>query len=171
MSEQPQKIPKSQGQTPTEESLSQLCDRTFLKLWSYANPFKSDGKELCDLIAIFENHVFLFFDRESRIFDTSSKDFGIIWERWKKTAINSQIATADGASRYIQRCRDEIYLDAKCTVRLPIKIADDNVVIHKFIVAHGASDACKNFSPHNMSGSLAIMYSDDDDPPSSFPFL
>ncbi|MGA8494296.1 MAG: SEC-C domain-containing protein [Xanthobacteraceae bacterium] len=169
-SDQPRKISKSQGQTPTEGLLSELCDKTFLKLWSYANPFKSDGKELCDLIAVFENHVFLFFDRESRTFDTSSKDISIIWERWKKTAIERQINTADGASRYLQRCRDDIYLDAKCTVRLPIKLADDNLVIHKFIVAHGAKDACHDFSPDNVSGSLAISYSDDD-PRAPFPFL
>jgi hypothetical protein len=58
MSDEPRKIFKSQGQTPTEASLARFCDNTFLKLWSYANPFKSDGKELCDLIAVFENHVF-----------------------------------------------------------------------------------------------------------------
>ena len=172
MSEQPQKISKSQGQTPTEKSLSQLCDRTFLKLWSYANPFKSEGKELCDLIAVFENHVFLFFDRESRILDTSSKDIKIIWERWKKTAIDRQIATADGATRHIQQHRHAIYLDPKCTVRLPIRLAADNLVIHRFIVAHGAKDACLEFSSDNVSGSLGITYSDDPrDPHTAFPFI
>src|SRR5215472_9467049 len=84
MSDKRRKIAKSQGQTTTEASLARLCDNTFLKLWSYTNPFKSDGKELCDLIAVLENHVFLFFDRESRTFDTSSQDISIIWERWKK---------------------------------------------------------------------------------------
>jgi hypothetical protein len=172
MSDEPRKISKSQGQTPTEVSLARLCDGTFLKLWSYANPFKSDGKELCDLIAVFENHVFLFFDRESRTFDTSSQDISVIWPRWKKTAIDRQIATADGAARYIQRCPDEVYLDQKCTVRLPIRLAEDNLVVHRFIVAHGAKDACLEFSPDNVSGSLGITYSDDpDDPRTAFPFI
>jgi hypothetical protein len=44
-------IQKSFGQILTEQYLSHLCDRTFLSLWSYANPFKEDGKELCDLFA------------------------------------------------------------------------------------------------------------------------
>ena len=172
MSDEPRKISKSQGQTPTEASLARFCDNTFLKLWSYANPFNSDGKELCDLIAVFENHVFLFFDRESKTFDTSSQDISVIWERWKKKAIDRQIATADGAARYIQRCRDDIYLDQKCTVRLPIKLAAGNLVVHKFIVAHGAKDACLEFSPDNVSGSLGITYSDDaDDPRTAFPFI
>jgi len=172
MSDEPRKISKSHGQTPTEASLARFCDYTFLKLWSYANPFKSDGKELCDLIAVFENHIFLFFDRESRTFDTASHDINIIWERWKKTAIDRQIATADGAARYIQRHRDEVYLDPKCTVRLPIKLAEDSLVIHRFIVAHGAKDACLEFSSDNVSGSLGITYSDDpDDPRTAFPFI
>jgi hypothetical protein len=84
MTDEPRKISKSQGQTPTEASLARLCDDTFLKLWSYANPRKSNGKEICDLIAVFENHVFLFFARESRTFDTSSQDISVIWARWKK---------------------------------------------------------------------------------------
>jgi hypothetical protein len=172
MTDEPRKISKSQGQTPTEASLARLCDDTFLKLWSYANPRKSNGKEICDLIAVFENHVFLFFARESRTFDTSSQDISVIWARWKKTVIDEQIATADGAARYIQRCRDEVYLDQKCTVRLPIKLAEDSLVIHRFIVAHGAKDACLEFSSDNVSGSLGITYSDDpDDPRTAFPFI
>jgi hypothetical protein len=89
--------------------LSQLCDRTFLKLWSYGNPFKADGKELCDLLAVFENHVFLFFDRESKKFDGAPADVLLTWERWKKEAIEKQINTANGAKKYILRSRDEIY--------------------------------------------------------------
>jgi hypothetical protein len=58
----------------------------------YANPFKADGKELCDLIAIFENHVFLFFDRDSRKFDRVDADIELTWERWKKEAITKQIS-------------------------------------------------------------------------------
>ena len=47
---------KSEGVTPTERLLSDLCERSFLKLWSYPNPFKDDRDELCDLLAVFENH-------------------------------------------------------------------------------------------------------------------
>ena len=98
-------ISKSQGQTRTERVLSDLCDRTFLKLWSYANPFKDDGKELCDLLAVFENHVFIFFDRESLKFFRSKKDQILIWERWKKEAIEKQIKTSIGAEKYIKNGR------------------------------------------------------------------
>ncbi len=50
-------ILKSFGVTSTEKLLADLCDSTFLKLWSYPNPFKSDGKELCDVLAVFENQI------------------------------------------------------------------------------------------------------------------
>ncbi len=72
-------IEKSTGVTPTERYLAALCDRTFLNLWHYPSPYKSDGKELCDLMVVFENNVFLFFDRESRVFDRPDKDQHVLW--------------------------------------------------------------------------------------------
>lgn len=162
-------IEKSQGQTPTERFLSELCDRTFLKVWCYANPFKADRKELCDLIAVFENDVFLFFDRESCKFDGGA-DIELTWERWQREAVNKQINTAKGAKRYVTQCPDEIYLDAKCTTKLPIAVSRDKLVIHKIIVAHGAKEACESFSDSNVHGSLAISYGDRTDGP-SFAFM
>ena len=67
-------ITKSKGVTETERLLADLCDRTFLKLWSYPNPIKDDGHELCDLLAVFEKHVFIFFDRDKKLAHTSEKD-------------------------------------------------------------------------------------------------
>ena len=58
-------LTKSSGVTTTERLLAEFCDRSFLKLWSYANPFKDDKNELCDLLAVFGNHVLIFFDRKS----------------------------------------------------------------------------------------------------------
>jgi len=151
-------IQKSSGHTPTERYLSHLCDRTFLGLWSYANPFKGDGKELCDLIAVFENHVFLFFDRESRKFDRVNADVRLTWERWKKEAITKQIRNAAGAKRYVLNNRDQIFLDADISVRLPIQIPAGELHVHKIVVAHGAKEACEEFSANNVYGSLGISY-------------
>lgn len=53
-------INKSSGVTETERMLAEFCERTFLKLWSYPNPFKDDGHELCDLLAVFGDYVFIF---------------------------------------------------------------------------------------------------------------
>ena len=151
-------IQKSLGQTRTERYLSQLCDQTFLGLWSYANPYKRDGKELCDVIAVFENHVFLFFDRESRKFDRVDADVQLTWQRWKKEAITKQIQTAAGARRYVIGNRDDIFLDADRANKLPIQVPSGDLSVHKIIVAHGAKEACERFSAQNIYGSLGISY-------------
>src|SRR5450759_3274012 len=78
---------KSIGVTETERLLAEFCERSFLKLWSYPNPYKDDAHELCDLLAVFENHVFIFFDRKNKLADSPDKDPQILWDRWKRNVI------------------------------------------------------------------------------------
>jgi hypothetical protein len=150
-------IVKSIGLTPTERILADLCERSFLRLWSYPNPFKDDGKELCDLLAVFEDHVFVFFDRESRHLQQFSENPAVRWDRWKRTAIDNQIRTAHGAERYL-RTGKAIFLDRELTTEFPIAIDREKMIIHKIIVAHGAAEACQSFSDSNIYGSLAVAY-------------
>ncbi len=149
----------SAGVTRTEELLASLCARSFLRLWSYANPHKDDGREFCDVIAVFDDHIFIFFDREKQIGNFSpDEDPTIRWERWKRAVIDRQISTANGAEKYLRSGRN-IFLDAKKTKPLPVPINVSTAIVHKIIVAHGAAEACKNFSEGNIYGSLAITYS------------
>ena len=152
------KIEKSKGVTPTEGRLSDLCDRTFLKLWSWSNLCQQNGEELCDLIAVFDNHVFIFFDRERSLLQDAEKDISVTWPRWKKQVIDRQIKTAEGAEGYIRKGKP-IYLDNRCQQPFPVTMPE-NPIIHKIIVAHGAADVCKSFSEENVFGSLAISYGD-----------
>ncbi len=116
-----EKIRKSEGVTPTEKVLSSLCERTFLKLWSYPNPFKDDGNELCDLIAVFDDHVFVFFDREVKAFDKiPDEDVLVAWMRWKRKVVDKQIKALKGAEKYV-RSGNPIFLDSKCETELPIE--------------------------------------------------
>jgi len=151
------KIEKSPGVTRTENLLAALCERTFLKLWSYPNPFKADGKELCDLIAVFEDRVFLFFDRESRRFDQPGNDVQLTWERWRRNVIDKQVVTARGAKRYLSNPANRVFIDQAAQIPLPIELPS-GARIYKIIVAHGAAEACAQFSPENISGSLGIVY-------------
>lgn len=162
-------ITKSQGVTPTERLLNDLAERTFANLWSYPNPFKGDHKELCDLLVVFENRGFIFFDRESRKFDGSNKDIQVTWNRWKKEAVDKQIKTALGATRYIKSGRP-IFLDDKGTQPFPIDLSSIEH-IHRIVVAHGAKDACLAFSKDNVSGSLAVSYGDRLEAKLDFPFV
>jgi hypothetical protein len=108
-----------------------------------------DGKELCDLLAVFDNHVFIFFDRESRILDNLDADPLVNWARWKRKVIDAQIATAHGAERYIKAGR-RTFLDTALSLSLPICIQPDRLIVHKIIVARGAAEACAR------SGALLI---------------
>jgi hypothetical protein len=59
-------IEKSSGVTGTERLLADFCERSFLKLWAYPNPYKDDGHEFCDLLAVFDNNVFIFLIEKAR---------------------------------------------------------------------------------------------------------
>lgn len=145
------------GVTESERLLSLFCQNSFLKLWTYPNPYKDDGKELCDSIAVFGNYVFIFFDRHNELPHNEDKDPLILWTRWKKKVIDKQITTAHGAERYIKSGR-EIFLDGKKTKPFPLSIDINKAIFHKIIVAHGAKEACLNSSPENIYGSLGIGY-------------
>ncbi len=155
---------KSSGVTVTERMLAEFCEKSFLKLWSYPNPHKDDGHELCDLLAVFGNHVFIFFDRENELSEDPDKDPKVLWDRWKRNVIDRQIKTAHGAERYIRSGRP-IFLDAKGAKPFPFVFDRDAVVIHKIIVAHGAKEACERASQQNIYGSLAITYTETDGGP------
>jgi hypothetical protein len=69
--------------------LADFCERSFLKLWSYPNPFKDDGHELCDLLAAFGEYIFIFFDRENVLREAgASLDSQVAWDRWKRNVID-----------------------------------------------------------------------------------
>lgn len=82
------------------------------------------------------------------------------WSRWKKRAIDDQLRTAKGAERYI-RSGKRVYLEANKQKSFPIDMSKCTT-FHKFIVAHGANEACKRFSKYTSSGSLPIFYGGSD---------
>ena len=138
-------VKKSDGASESEKYLIQKCQNTFLSLWSYPNPYIADkkAKELCDILAVFGNHVFLFSDKYCR-FDNNQK-VEVAWNRWYKHAIDAGAKQLTGAERYIKQNKP-IYLDAKHTQRFPFPIPNGNdVVIHRIIVARGIREACTNF--------------------------
>ena len=66
---------KSKGLTESERYLANLCEKSFLSLWSYPNVFrdqgrkegKGDGKELCDLLVVFDRDVIIFSDKSCAV--------------------------------------------------------------------------------------------------------
>jgi hypothetical protein len=155
---------QSIGVTATERLLAEFCERTFLKLWSYPNPHKDDGHELCDLLAVFGDIVFIFFDRENELPTVPEQDPQVLWDRWKRNVIDRQVKTAHGAERYIRSGRP-IFVDAKREKPFPVPFDKEKAIIHKIIVAHGAKEACERASPQNVHGSLAVTYTETDGGP------
>ena len=85
-----EEITKSAGITASEKYLAQLCEKSFLSLWSYPNLYtdegrkngKGSGKELCDLLVVFSEHVIIFSDKDIDFKNTGN--LPIDWRRWAK---------------------------------------------------------------------------------------
>jgi hypothetical protein len=145
-----QAVRRSEGVTPSERYLKSLCDRSFLSLWSYPGVFrdqgrtngKGDGKEVCDLLVVFENHVIIFSDKHIQ-FDNAD-DVGVGWPRWFRKAVLKSAAQVWGAERWIRRFPQRLFLDKQCTVAFPITLpAPEIAVFHRVVVAHDASRVCR----------------------------
>ncbi|MDO8290163.1 MAG: SEC-C metal-binding domain-containing protein [Parvibaculum sp.] len=156
-------IKKSSGLTPSERLLADLCENTFLSLWSYPNLFrdqgrkggKGDGKELCDLVVVFGNDVVLFSDKSCQYPDSSDKS--VNWSRWYKRAIQKSADQIYGAERFIKTSPEKIYLDSLCQKLFPFKFpSPEEIRFHRVVVALNASQPCKSHFGGKASGSLLV---------------
>lgn len=154
-------INKNVGGNDSEKYLSKLCEKTFLSLWSYPNVYtdegkktaSGDGKELCDLLVVFENHVIIFSDKDIAFKD--SGDLKVDWGRWVKRAVIKSAVQLYGAEASLKERPSRLYLDAKCSIPFPIKVPNcEKIIVHRIAVAKNAS---KRFQEHSGgSGSLII---------------
>jgi hypothetical protein len=140
-------VHKAEGTTPSEQHLARLCRQSFLSLWSFPNVFHNEGmaagagagKELCDLLVVFDNDVIISSDKTCRV--TASGNTHTDWRRWYERAIVGNLNQIKGAERHIKLFPDTLYLDRACTQRFPLPIPDPAVArYHRVIVAHGASE-------------------------------
>ena len=156
-------IHKAEGITPSEKYLNGLCESTFLSLWSYPGIFRDQktkgaggGKELCDMLIVFDEHVLIFSDKHCSF--PSSGNLKLDWERWYNRAINKSAGQAWGAERWLKTYPQRVYLDQACTKPFPLDIPSQECAkYHLIIVAHGSEDRCK--AEFGGSGSLMIVSS------------
>ena len=134
----PPRFKRSTGITPSEKVLADLCDDSFLSLWSYPNLYRKPGKELCDLLVVFGNDVIIFSDKSCGFHN--SGDLQRDWSNWYRKTIASSARQIRGAERWIIRNADSVFLDPKCTEPLPIQLpSSDHLRIHRVCVVDGAS--------------------------------
>ena len=140
-------VTHADGITASERYLKKLCDRTFLSLWSYPNVYrdqggKGDGKEVCDLLVVFENHVIIFSDKDCAFPD--SGDLTKDWSRWFKRAVKKSADQVWGAERWIRQHPDRLFTDRACEREFPIDLpAPDEAIFHRIVVAHDSADRCR----------------------------
>jgi len=154
-------IIKNIGVTASEKYLGKLCNKTFLSLWSYPGVYqdkgKSDdkghGKEVCDLLVVFGEHIIIFSDKDCTFPDTG--DLALDWKRWFKRAIAKSANQAWGAERWIRQYSSRVFLDRECSKSMPIDFPNIiNAKFHLVVVAHGISQQIKKL--FGGSGSLLI---------------
>lgn len=153
-------IVRATGSTPSERYLAELAERSFLNLWSYPNPHRSqklggagDGKELCDLLVVCDPHVIVFSEKEIRWTD---KAVDVAWPRWFRKAVDAAATQLRGAERWINEFPDRIFLDPSCETPFPLEFPPaERRRLHRVVVARGAAAACKKHFGGGM-GTLVV---------------
>jgi hypothetical protein len=145
---------KSEGLTPSERNLARLCERSFLRLWSYPNVYRQPGKELCDVLVVFREHIIIFSDKSCQFPNTG--DVARDWARWFKRAVQQSAQQVYGAERWLRQQPGRLFLDAKCDQQFPFALPPaSDARFHRVVVALNTSDRCKDFFG-DASGSMVI---------------
>jgi hypothetical protein len=155
------RITKADGNTASEKYLAHLCEKTFLSLWSYPSVYRdqragrpTEGKEICDLLVVFEGDVIVFSDKQCAY--PESPNAMQNWSRWFRRAVRSGAEQVWGAERWLRSFPSRIFLDRSCTQRLPYEFPT-KPRFHLIVVAHGAAAACKE----QLGGSGSFMVQTD----------
>jgi hypothetical protein len=132
---------RSSGVTAAERYLSRLCERTFLSLWSYPGVYRDqlsgtigeagkrrEGKEVVDLLIVFEQRIILFSDKECAFPSTGNLDLD--WQRWFRKAVLQSARQLWGAERWIRDYPDRLFLDRACTQKFPVHLPSELVPPH-----------------------------------------
>lgn len=114
------RITYGSGLTPTEELLTQLGERSFLRFWSHANAHVNRKEELCDLLVVCGDFAIAFSDKNNEYKSTEDQLVG--WRRWYKSAVTKSVNQLNGATRNLLLDRVTIFKDKECTVPLGIPI-------------------------------------------------
>ena len=157
-------LQRTDGITPAERYLKRLCDRSFLSLWSYPGVYRDqghggkggDGKEVCDLLVVFQNHVIIFSDKDCAFPETGNLELD--WSRWYKRAVQKSAEQIWGAERWIKTFPGRLFLDRACTKPFPLDLPDPATAkFHRILVAHDAARRCRE----ELGGSGSLMIAPD----------
>jgi hypothetical protein len=158
-----EKAAEAQGTTDSERALARLARKAFLSLWSYPNVYsdegrsggKGDGKELVDLLVVFDTDVLLFSDKHCAF--QPDVDIKVAWPRWYKRAIEKSARQLAGAESFIRRFPDRVFVDKSCQTKLPVALPDPSLARYFLIaVTRGGHEAAVRHFGGGSSGSLML---------------
>lgn len=168
----------SDGVNESERILTNLCRRSFLRLWSQTNIYTDEGfkdgkggtKELCDALVIFGNDVIVFSDKHIKF--QEDKELKIAWPRWYKRAVLDSCRQLHGAKSWLIRFPERAFLDAKCLRKLPILVPTGEAVrFHLVAVTRGSRDAALAAQGGEGFGSFGVCNTLEGDAHLTAPFL
>ena len=116
----------------SEQLVYDLCRKSFLSLWSYANPLGKNSKELCDILIVCDPDIIIISVKDIKI--TNSGDISTDWKRWRKRAIDASVKQVYGAERWIEGASHINRNDGSIGIKLPEKGIRQ---IHRVAIALG----------------------------------
>ena len=120
--------------TDSEALVLRLCKKSFLSLWSIANPRgKEAGKELCDVLVVCDPDVIIFSVKEIMYKETDDVTTGL--DRWTARAVEASKKQIYGAERLLGRLDRIRAEDGSEWLSLPPK---PRRRIHRLAVALGS---------------------------------
>ena len=144
------RIEKNTGETKAEKYLVSLCQSTFLSMWCYPCIYndkllkqRNEGKEICDVFVVFENHIIIFSDKDCSF--NGKIDVNLAWKRWVKKALFDSATQINGAERWLRDYPDRVFIDKRCSQKFPIEIDLKKQKLHKVLVTHGIDTYSKEY--------------------------
>ena len=116
----------------SEQLVYDICRKSFLSLWSYANPLGKNSKELCDILIVCDPDIIILSVKDIKISDTG--DIATDWKRWRKKAIDGSVKQIYGAERWLSNASYVVRSDGSSGIKLPDK---DQRRIHRIAIALG----------------------------------
>lgn len=119
--------------TRSEAFVYRLSKSTFLSLWTYPNPRRPSGVELCDILVVCQPDIIIISVKEVTLKKGPAAQ--VEQDRWLKHAVDSSVKQIYGAERQLQSMSTVIAADGTLGVDLGVISARS---VHRIAVAIGS---------------------------------
>lgn len=125
-----------------EQLISLMAQNVYFPFFCHPNPFCGNdkkGKELCDLLIVFDYSVVIISVKDCMYAPAKTRDnkIDIGWNRWVKKAINESVSQIEGAEKYILSKRPVASCIGGPIIPMPHKIKH----IYRIAIAFGSQGA------------------------------